>query len=211
MGIQWPKDVRRLAREGWEGVGVILNFQPTDSDGAPVLQPVVRVLGPDGGERIVSNGLSASTDDLRGRGDLLHLLVDPERDRAHVLAEPVSFVEHFRAARDPGLNPLKLARTLRGPQVDWGRRVQGVVVEMVPGSAGGTRTLVRFEGRAELVGPEVAGADPRRVGDPVDLGLGPDGGVLRAPEPHGEGGAALRAEMAVEPGFLKKVWNSGWV
>ncbi len=211
MAVQWPKEQRRLAREGWEGVGVILNFRFVDSDGNQVMQPVVRVIAPDGAERIVQNGLSASTNDLRGRGDLLHLLVDPGRDRAVVLAEPVSFVENARLVRDGSLNPLKLAKSVRGPQVDWGRRVPGAVVELVEQPGGGTRTLVRFEDRAELVGPTVTAPDPRRVGDPVDLGLAPDGSVLRAPEPHGEGGAELRAEMAVEPGLLKKVWRSSWI
>jgi hypothetical protein len=184
---------------------VIVAFRWTEGDGAQVSQPVVRVVAPDGSDRIVSNGLSTASNEQRGRGDLLRVLVSPSQDLAVVLAEPVSFDDHARRMRE-GLgswNPAKLARMAGGPQIEWGNRVEGVVVRLE-----GARTVVRFGEREEAVGPIVAASDPRRAGDTVDLGLDRSGALIRVPEGPAGDGAQLRAEMAKERSLLRKLWDA---
>jgi len=209
MAIRWPKNLRVLARKGLEADGVIVDFRLTEGEGVPVSQPVVRVATPEGGERLLSNGLSTTTNEQRGRGDLLHVLLDPVKDVAVVLAEPVSFEDHARRRRESlqSWNPAKMAGLAGGPSIDWGRRTEGVVVSLVPEGAG-TRTVVRYGDREQTIGPVVAAPDPRRVGDVVDLGLDASGAIIRAPEAAAGDGAALRAEMAREPSLLRKLWDA---
>jgi hypothetical protein len=90
-----------------------------------------------------------------------------------------------------------------GPQIEWGDRVEGVVTRLE-----GARAVVRFGDREEAVGPIVAGPDPRRPGDTVDLGLDRSGALIRVPEGPASDGAQLRAEMAKERSLLRKLWDA---
>lgn len=209
MAIDWPKRIRKLARDGHEADAVIVSFRSVDGDGMPVSQPVVRIAFPDGSERIYSNGLSAGSHEQRGRGDLMRVIVSLSDDLAFALAEPGPFQDAAVRLRTVtgSWSPVAIAKALRSTSVEWGRRVEATVVgfEQQPG---GTRTWLRFEGRDELVGPLIAAPDPRRFGDLVDIGLDPAGAVMRPTFGPGPGSAEFRREVATEPGLLRKIWNS---
>jgi hypothetical protein len=208
MGIEWPKQLRRLAREGFEANAVIVGFR--GGEGAGSSQPVARVVAPDGSDRLVANGLSSTTEERRGRGDVLRVLVAQSADLAVVLAEPGPFADEARRLREAAgsWNPTKLAGIAGRVEVHWGWRVEAVVLDVVPHPAGGSQVLVQVEGREVEVGPALAGPDPRRAGDVIDLGLGDDGSIERAPFGPGPGATELRAQMAAEPSLLKKLWRA---
>ena len=209
--MTYPKAQRRLAREGLEVDAVIVGWREDSIDGSVQLRPVTRWIAPDGVERQAYNGLSVYGNDPRGRGDVMRLIVAPDgKDLATILVEPDSAAAHAQWLQETltTKNPLKIARTLRSPAFDWGRRVEGTVTALAPQPDGRTRVRVAFDGREEVVGPAVAAPDPRRVGDVVDLGLGPDGRIVRPPTGPTGNGAELRAAMAREPSLARKVWDS---
>ena len=207
----YPKQTRRLAREGLEVDAVIVGWREDSFDGSRQRRPVARWIAHDGAEREAYNGLSVYSDDPRGRGDLLHLLVAGDgRDLAAILVEPDSAVGHAQWLQKvlSTKSPLKLGGSLRSPAFDWGRQVQGTVTALERQPDGRTRVRVAFDGREEVTGPAIGAPDPRRVGDVVDLGLGPDGRIMRAPTGPTGDGAQLRAEMAREPSLARKIWDS---
>ena len=224
MPKYWPKHMRELAREGWEADGVILRFvEDTTDEGGRATFAVVRWLDPEGGAHETKAGASFGSGDPRGRGDVMRAMFDLEErpwwklGGAVVLSEPESAAEAVESLRamTEGFSLRGMARGVRdsfGPGPDWGRKVEATVTALEPGSAGGTRVRVRTaDGSIDaVVGPELT-PDPRQVGDVVDLGLDPaTGALVRAPTGPAPGAAERRAQLAREPGLLRKVWDSPW-
>jgi hypothetical protein len=197
--LEWPKELREHARGAVEVEAVIVGFEA--SDGATA--PVVHWVGPGGVVFRSRNGMSALRPDPRCRGDVVRVLVRPDRpDLALQLAGPMSVPQELSGQ---GLRGLRALAGLRAWDDGWGRRVEGVVVGLVPDGWGRTRPVVRYDvgggvGHDVVVGPPLA-ADPRAPGDRVDLGVDPVDArrVLREPAGPWPADEVKRVELLAEP------------